>query len=75
MTKKDYELVVAALVDVLASYPDVSASRVAGEQARAVWAAARGAVEAVGGRLADVFAADNPRFDRVRFLKAAGVDA
>ncbi len=25
-------------------------------------------------RLANVFAADNPRFDRARFIKACGVD-
>lgn len=28
---------------------------------------------ALASGLADVFAADNPRFDRARFLKAAGV--
>ena len=25
--------------------------------------------------IADIFAADNPRFDRVRFLKACGVES
>jgi hypothetical protein len=34
---------------------------------------ASGAVEYVASNIADVMSADNPRFDRARFLKACGV--
>ena len=34
-----------------------------------------GAGQYITGRLADMLAADNPRFDRERFLKAAGVQS
>ena len=34
-----------------------------------------GAGQYIAGRLADMMAADNPSFDRERFLKAAGVQS
>jgi hypothetical protein len=33
----------------------------------------RATVDSIAGRMADMFAADNPRFDRARFLTACGV--
>lgn len=64
MSKKDYEAVAAMLrkrVEATEGLAPVRRSAVRMELA------------AVAVDLADIFAADNERFDRVRFLKAAGV--
>lgn len=62
MTRKDYVAIAAALKDAAttefqAQFP-VSADMMRLE---------------IIGRIAGVFAQDNPRFDRARFLKACGV--
>jgi len=63
MTRKDYILIAAALRDVLLiDCPSVEYLN-----------GARAAHVSAAERLADVLARDNGRFDRERFLKAAGV--
>jgi hypothetical protein len=65
MTRKDYILIAAALRDtLLIDCPTYQ--YLAGAKAAHVSAAYR---------LADCLARDNPRFDRERFLKAAGVQS
>lgn len=61
MTRKDYILIAAALRDTLLINAPI-----------VVWRAAHASV---AHRLADALARDNPRFDRERFLKAAGVQS
>lgn len=58
MTKKDFELIAAAVVRTRAMYP--------GE-------AHRYALNDVSMTLADALATTNPRFDRAKFLQACGV--
>ena len=58
MSKKDYVKVASIIHDALQESGTYDA-----------WAS----VYEVGQRLADMFAADNPRFDRDRFYKAAGL--
>jgi hypothetical protein len=61
MTRKDYELIAAALKaarDAYAPHWDPNLFRACNDNALAIEA---------------VLAKDNPRFDRARFLKAAGV--
>jgi hypothetical protein len=65
MTRKDYILIAAALRDVMLI--DCQSA----EYLNGVRAAHASAAQ----RLADVLARDNPRFDRERFLKAAGVQS
>jgi hypothetical protein len=60
MTRKDYVLLAEAL--------NAAFSRSTADKADKADGIARAAIE-----LADALAADNPRFDRERFLKAAGV--
>lgn len=62
MSRKDYEAMATALRVKMESYSDTDR-----------YVTAREAVRQVAGALADVFAADNPRFDRKRFMKAAGL--
>ncbi len=65
MTRKDYVLIAAALRDtLLIDCP--TESYLQGAKAAHVSAVTR---------LADSLARDNPRFDRERFLKAAGVQS
>ena len=59
MSKKDY-VKVASIIHTALQESDPSYD---------AWAS----VAEVGQRLADMFAADNPRFDRDRFYKAAGL--
>ena len=59
MTRKDYVAIAAALNAV-------------NDPADGNWAAA---VSAVAEAIADTMAADNPRFDRKRFLDACGVQS
>lgn len=65
MTRKDYVAIAAALasVDPL-DWPGDLGQRVA-----------RNAIRYCAEAIADVMARDNPRFDRERFLKAAGVQS
>lgn len=63
MTKKHYEMVAHQLSDTRR----VNAQLAFGPQAEAVRVY-------VAEALADEFAADNPNFDRAKFLKACGVD-
>lgn len=61
MTRKDYELIAGVL-----------------RVARDTWAGNNSgtwAVEGIAQRLSDALAADNPRFDRERSLRACGVGA
>lgn len=57
MTHKDYVKIAAALADARAQFPDDAHARVGVNLAEA--------------SIADVLAADNPRFDRSRFHAAA----
>ena len=57
MTKKDYIAVAAVVRQEYGSASDEE----------------RGVIEDIAGQLARVFAADNGRFDRGRFLRACGV--
>jgi hypothetical protein len=63
MTRKDYVLIAEHLAG---DWPDLT--EVQGSGAR------RGFEQAIQ-RVADAFGRDNPRFDRARFLAAAGVPA
>ena len=65
MTRKDYILIAAALRDTLLI--DCPTSDYL-NGARAAYASAVA-------RVADALGRDNPRFDRERFLKAAGVQS
>ena len=63
MTRKDYIAIAAALSNVRNSYApnwDPNLFRACDDHAK---------------QLAHVLAQDNPRFDRARFLKAAGVQS
>ena len=59
MTRKDYILIAAALNDA----------------ARWPTSVERRSLDMIADALADALARDNPRFDRERFLKAAGVQS
>ena len=63
MTRKDYILIAAALKAARSSYtlPNV--------------AIYHNGIDNAAQRLADALGRDNPRFDRERFLKAAGVQS
>ena len=65
MTKKDYEAIAREVKDALAQWPDGTSVLDVG---------ARVATRTLTYRLCDVFAADNPRFDRARFLRACGIE-
>lgn len=70
MTKKDYEAIARVFSDMRASYFDGSRPHLSeSERQCGAYAVKRSAVS-----MCDVFAADNPRFDRSRFLKACGVE-
>jgi hypothetical protein len=61
MTRKDYQMIAGAFAESL--------DRVDGGHQMSEWLAVSGAALAVS----DVLAADNPRFDRVKFLEACGL--
>ncbi len=60
MTRKDYVIIAAAL-------------KKSGDECRAEYANGAYATERIAREIARALAADNPRFDGERFLKAAGV--
>jgi hypothetical protein len=62
MTRKDY-IVIASAVAKAATNADSTGSTVT-----------RSAITCVAYRLADILAADNPRFDLERFLEACRLD-
>lgn len=74
MTRKDYVLIAAALrqarVNVANAYPVACTDE---ERTRDAQRAA--VVRAVALELADALTTDNPRFNRARFIAAAGGDA
>lgn len=59
MTKKDY-IAIARAISV-SERPNTSETR--------------DSIDELAKRLCSIFAADNPRFDRARFLKACGVQS
>ena len=61
MTKKDYVLIAANIADVMDWAHDADTDAIT-------------AIEAVAERVATALKADNPRFDRARFLAACGVN-
>lgn len=61
MTKRDFEAIAAAVFRAFGQSQPVDGHR------------CEYPLHATAGALADVCAASNPRFDRVRFLKACGV--
>lgn len=66
MTKKDYELIAGAICTVSQNTKDQTIN----VEARAgYWLA----LEQLSRILANEFAADNPRFDRERFMRACGI--
>lgn len=70
LSRKDYEDVAGALVE---ARPEGWAAQSGSHYVRGYGEGESDAIDCVAGKLADVFAADNPRFDRARFLRAAGV--
>ena len=64
MTRKDYELIAAALAAT-------NQHKATDDDYREGWFAA---ASSVAHRLADSLASDNPRFDRARFLAACGIN-
>ena len=69
MTRKDYILIAAALKEARNHWLAEEARDIDGS------AAFRAGLNAAGLELASRLARDNPRFDRERFLKAAGVQS
>jgi hypothetical protein len=66
MTRKDYELIAGVLSDALDSFY--------ADHNRGLLHNAPSMHGMVAESMADALAADNPRFDRERFLKACGVE-
>lgn len=66
LSKKHYDAIAAVIGEMVAAYPD--APLFSPERA------ARVAVEQTADLLAEYFAADSPRFDRGRFLRACGIE-
>lgn len=65
MSRKDYEAIAAAIRVEMLVAEDF-------DEEAGTWVG-RNAIVALAERLASILAGDNPRFDRERFLKAAGV--
>ena len=64
MTRKDYVRFAAVINSLDCPYT--------GKRIKYGW---NGAKFALAEKISDVFAADNPRFDRAKFLKACGVES
>jgi hypothetical protein len=72
MTRKDY----IATAETIAQFTrdlDTDALTTTTEKGRAILSGERVAAQTIAHRLADLFARDNARFDRSRFLKACGL--
>ena len=69
MTRKDYVLIASAINDIREKI------RMHGRDvaSRELWSGTLGGISDAARAIADALQADNPRFDRERFLKAAGV--
>lgn len=74
MTRKDYVLLAEAIAQFTRDL-DADDLITTSEKGRAILSGERVAAQTIAHRLADLFALDNPRFDRSRFLKACGVKA
>ena len=66
MTRKDYELIAAAVKECRSTQ---------NQAYYGLWCADDRTLDTVAGVLAEKLAADNPRFDRERFLQACGVQS
>ena len=73
MTKKDCDAIAAAIYNGTVVFPNAPNSSVACRY-EAFMAGADDQVKQIVRRLADIFAADIPRFDRERFFKACGIE-
>lgn len=72
MTRKDY----IATAEIIAQFVrdlDRDALTTTTDRGLAILSGERVATQTLAHRLADMFAADNARFDRARFLKACGL--
>jgi hypothetical protein len=63
MSKKDYELIAGVFARAAEAYGGAG------------WGPERRTIGIVAEIMADKLRADNPRFDRARFLKASGVES
>ena len=70
MTRKDYEKFARALEGMTIVGEPVIYSK----QKDAYLAGAKQQVKFIAEEMCSIFAADNPRFDRGRFLKACGIE-
>ena len=76
MTRKDYTALAATLNAQLTVIDDIEArDKRDGRNRPEAMAFGRLAVAGMAERMAQVFEADNPRFDRDRFFKAVHADA
>lgn len=74
MTRKDYVLIAAALKEARSHWLTLPADITADQEA-ATRAAFALAIKAAAEELAGSLRRENPRFDRARFFKAAGVQS
>lgn len=74
MTRKDYILIAKALNEALIDIRKDSESEFLTDRARAILSGERAGVHLAALRLVDKLSADNPRFERIAFLKAVGMD-
>ncbi len=70
MTKKDYE----KFARVIEGMSIVGEPIIYSQQKDAYLAGARQQAKFIAEEMCSIFAADNPRFDRNRFLKACGIE-
>lgn len=68
MTRKDFE----AMAAMLATQRDSVSHKFAGKGTGLEYVVAMSTLDTITTTLADLFAADNPRFNRERFLNASG---
>lgn len=73
MTKKDYAAIAAAINNGTVMFPDAANASNA-DRYEAFMAGANDQVKQIVRHIADVMQANNPRFDRERFLKACGIE-
>lgn len=73
MTKKDYQLIAAAINGGTVMFPPDAMGHTA-ESYEAFMAGAKDQAKAIAETIANRLSWDNPRFDRARFLKACGLE-